>query len=56
MNSTRLVIFDVDGTLVDSQDLIVAAQRMAFAACGLPAPPRAGSWKWCMRICARARS
>ncbi len=41
MSRKRLVIFDVDGTLVDSQDLIVAAQREAFAACGLPAPPRA---------------
>ncbi len=34
------MIFDVDGTLVDSQDLIVAAQREAFAACGLAAPTR----------------
>lgn len=39
----RLVILDVDGTLVDSQTLIVAAQREAFAACGLPAPARARS-------------
>ena len=36
----QLVILDVDGTLVDSQALIVAAQREAFAACGLPAPTR----------------
>jgi phosphoglycolate phosphatase len=36
----RLVIFDVDGTLVDSQEIIVAAQRAAFAAHGLPAPER----------------
>lgn len=36
----RLVVLDVDGTLVDSQALIVAAQRAAFAACGLPAPSR----------------
>jgi phosphoglycolate phosphatase len=36
----QLVIFDVDGTLVDSQALIVAAQREAFAACGLVAPTR----------------
>ena len=36
----QLVIFDVDGTLVDSQDLIVAAQRLAFAACGLEPPTR----------------
>ena len=31
----RLVIFDVDGTLVDSQNSIVEAQAMAFAAHGL---------------------
>jgi phosphoglycolate phosphatase len=36
----KLVIFDVDGTLVDSQDLIVAAQREAFAAHGLSPPTR----------------
>lgn len=39
----RLVLFDVDGTLVDSQNIIVAAQHMAFAAVGLPAPSRAKS-------------
>ncbi len=37
----RLVIFDVDGTLVDSQADIVAAMAAAFAALGVPAPPRA---------------
>ena len=36
----KLVVLDVDGTLVDSQNLIVTAQREAFAACGLPAPTR----------------
>jgi phosphoglycolate phosphatase len=36
----QLVVLDVDGTLVDSQALIVAAQRRAFEACGLPAPTR----------------
>lgn len=36
----KLVLFDVDGTLVDSQNLIVAAQRVAFAACGLEPPSR----------------
>lgn len=36
----QLVVLDVDGTLVDSQTLIVTAQREAFAACGLPAPTR----------------
>ncbi|MFE1602459.1 HAD-IA family hydrolase [Methylobacterium sp. ID0610] len=35
-----LIVFDVDGTLVDSQHLIVAAQQAAFAAVGLPAPSR----------------
>lgn len=36
----RLVIFDVDGTLVDSQSDIVAAMGAAFAAVNLPAPDR----------------
>ena len=40
MTDLRLVIFDVDGTLVDSQHLIVAAQEVAFAENGLPAPGR----------------
>jgi phosphoglycolate phosphatase len=39
----KLVIFDVDGTLVDSQDFIVEAQRRAFAAFDLPAPSREAS-------------
>ena len=33
-----LVVLDVDGTLVDSQELILAAQREAFAAHGLAHP------------------
>jgi len=37
----RLVIFDVDGTLVDSQASIVAAMTGAFGAEGLPVPERA---------------
>lgn len=37
----KLVIFDVDGTLVDSQHFIVEAQQRAFAAQGLAAPSRA---------------
>ncbi|MBJ6372959.1 HAD-IA family hydrolase [Sedimentitalea arenosa] len=37
----RLVIFDVDGTLVDSQASILGAMAEAFAACDLPAPDRA---------------
>jgi phosphoglycolate phosphatase len=36
----KLVIFDVDGTLVDSQDFIVEAQTRAFTALGLVPPPR----------------
>jgi phosphoglycolate phosphatase len=38
---TRLVIFDVDGTLVDSQAEILTAMGAAFAAESLPMPPRA---------------
>jgi phosphoglycolate phosphatase len=36
----KLVIFDVDGTLVDSQNFIVEAQTRAFAAHGMAAPSR----------------
>jgi len=36
---TRLVIFDCDGTLVDSQHVIVAAMNTAFSDQALPAPP-----------------
>jgi phosphoglycolate phosphatase len=36
----RLVIFDVDGTLVDSQGDIVAAMTAAFASVKVPLPPR----------------
>lgn len=35
-----LILFDVDGTLVDSQNLIVAAQREAFRSLGLEPPSR----------------
>ena len=34
----RLVVFDVDGTLVDSQHQIHAAMTEAFADAGLPGP------------------
>ncbi|MFL4470030.1 HAD-IA family hydrolase [Tateyamaria armeniaca] len=37
----RLVIFDVDGTLVDSQGDIVASMTAAFEDSQLPLPPRA---------------
>ena len=40
-DAMKLVIFDVDGTLVDSQHFIVEAQTRAFAAHSLPAPSRA---------------
>jgi phosphoglycolate phosphatase len=36
----HLVLFDVDGTLVDSQHMIVTAMTRAFAAHGLAAPGR----------------
>ncbi|MEM6304182.1 MAG: HAD-IA family hydrolase [Pseudomonadota bacterium] len=36
----RLVVFDVDGTLVDSQNDIVAAMSQAFVSEGLTAPAR----------------
>jgi phosphoglycolate phosphatase len=36
----NLILFDVDGTLVDSQNIIVAAQHAAFAAFGLEPPSR----------------
>ena len=37
----RLILFDVDGTLVDSQDSIVAAMTASFNAADLPVPDRA---------------
>ncbi len=40
MSPLRLVVFDVDGTLVDSQGDILAAMRMAFDKAALPAPDR----------------
>lgn len=36
----RLVVFDCDGTLVDSQHMIVAAMEQAFSGFGLPSPER----------------
>ncbi len=36
----KLIIFDIDGTLVDSQDFIVEAQRRAFTAHGMAVPDR----------------
>jgi len=40
MPDLRLVIFDVDGTLVDSQEMIVAAFTYAYQGLDLPVPPR----------------
>lgn len=40
MTRRKLVIFDCDGTLVDSQNGIVEAMGHAFTRLGLPAPPR----------------
>lgn len=39
--AVRLIIFDVDGTLVDSQADIVASMTSAFQGVGLPVPERA---------------
>lgn len=41
MTETRLVVFDMDGTLIDSQHLIVDAMTRAFAQVGHPLPERA---------------
>lgn len=38
--STRLAVFDCDGTLVDSQANICRAMKAAYAGAGIPAPPR----------------
>ena len=40
MPGHKLIIFDCDGTLVDSQDLIVQAMDQAFVTAGLAPPPR----------------
>lgn len=36
----KLILFDCDGTLVDSQHMIVAAMQKAYGAHGLACPPR----------------
>lgn len=41
MRPVTTVLFDLDGTLIDSIDLIVQSARHAFMACGEPAPPDA---------------
>ncbi|SFE31011.1 HAD-IA family hydrolase [Roseivivax sediminis] len=40
MSELRLIVFDVDGTLVDSQGDILAAMGQAFGAAGRPVPTR----------------
>ena len=40
MNEPRLIVFDLDGTLIDSAAMIVGAMHAAFAAVDLPAPDR----------------
>ncbi|KNG92289.1 HAD-IA family hydrolase [Pseudaestuariivita atlantica] len=40
MSDLRLILFDVDGTLVDSQADIVGSMAEAFAAVDMPAPSR----------------
>lgn len=37
----KLILFDCDGTIVDSQHIIVAAMEGAFKGAGRPVPPRA---------------
>jgi phosphoglycolate phosphatase len=39
--SRRLVVFDLDGTLIDSQRIILAAMARAFETAGHPMPPEA---------------
>jgi phosphoglycolate phosphatase len=39
----KLVVFDMDGTLIDSQAMIVAAMNGAWTAEGLDPPPRAAT-------------
>ncbi len=41
MTGLRLAVFDVDGTLIDSQDFIVEAMNRAFGAMGVALPTRA---------------
>ncbi|TCP60398.1 phosphoglycolate phosphatase [Rhodovulum bhavnagarense] len=40
MTDLKLAVFDIDGTLVDSQDMIVRAMTHAFEALALPVPAR----------------
>ncbi len=40
MTALKLVVFDVDGTLVDSQGDILSSMRVAFESAGQPVPSR----------------
>ncbi len=40
MASRTLLLFDLDGTLLDSAEMILESQRLAFTAIGLPVPSR----------------
>lgn len=40
MASRTLLLFDLDGTLLDSAEMILESQRLAFTALGLPVPSR----------------
>jgi beta-phosphoglucomutase-like phosphatase (HAD superfamily) len=39
----KLIVFDFDGTLVDSRSLILESHRIVFSEFGLPLPPPADS-------------
>ena len=41
MSDLKLVVFDMDGTLIDSQDFIHMAMRYAFEKAGHPVPRKA---------------
>lgn len=40
MANRTLLLFDLDGTLLDSAEMILECQRLAFTAIGLPVPSR----------------
>ncbi|MCZ8271247.1 MAG: HAD-IA family hydrolase [Beijerinckiaceae bacterium] len=40
MANRTLLLFDLDGTLLDSAEMILECQRLAFTAMGLPVPSR----------------
>ncbi len=52
MTARRLVIFDVDGTLVDSQAHILGAMARAFTTLGLAPPDRSRTHDWSYHLLA----